>query len=416
MRLLESYWGTKNHFPYPGVTKNKNYHWLLTIAFSLFAFTLVAAATQSSMVATHMAEKMHTSQSAILLADSLRMCATAAMLFPADWLYKKLGLRNALMLGCALWTIPNFVYPFLTSVGWLYVFKILQGMNSFCFPLMLSTILKWAPSKDHGSVSSIYNGFYMSGACLGSITVMLAEKVNAWYMSSILVGLVALAGWIATAYVAVDKDDAPAEAMPKPISGRKLLSMPATWLMIVAFSACNWVDLSVNTDLPVYAQFLGFSVSSSGTLMIIISVSTLVSSLIAGKVSDFAAKRCGTDVLRQRVMVFAAGFVVAMASFVGVIFARSYAALVVFSVITMAGASWSNGTFWAIPPLLYSADDLESGTSTVTAFSNLVNPVATFVVGVLCGGRGAWTAAWTVSILVCLISMTCGCLLVRHKS
>ena len=338
------------------------------------------------------------------------------MLFPADWLYKKLGLRNALMLGCALWTIPNFVYPFLTSVGWLYVFKILQGMNSFCFPLMLSTILKWAPSKDHGSVSSIYNGFYMSGACLGSITVMLAEKVNAWYMSSILVGLVALAGWIATAYVAVDKDDAPAEAMPKPISGRKLLSMPATWLMIVAFSACNWVDLSVNTDLPVYAQFLGFSVSSSGTLMIIISVSTLVSSLIAGKVSDFAAKRCGTDVLRQRVMVFAAGFVVAMASFVGVIFARSYAALVVFSVITMAGASWSNGTFWAIPPLLYSADDLESGTSTVTAFSNLVNPVATFVVGVLCGGRGAWTAAWTVSILVCLISMTCGCLLVRHKS
>lgn len=415
MRLLGSLLENKQPFPLPGITKKENYPWFLTVIFSIFVFTFVGSATQSSMIAGYMAEKMNVSQSAILAADSLRMGATAASLFAANWMYRKLGLRTSLMISSALWTIPHFLFPFLPTVGWLYVFKFLQGLNGFCFPLFLSTILKWAPPRNHGSVSAVFNGFYMSGAFLGSITVLIAEKVQAWYMSSILLGLVALTGWIGIALTAVDKKSPATEAAPVKGLSRKLLAAPATWLMFIAFSACNWVDMAVNTDMPIYAQFLGIPVSASSGMMIIISVSTLISSLVAGKVSDLVAARQEKQVLRRRVLVFSTGFVVAIVGFLFVISARSYPALLTASVVTMVGASWANGTFWAIPPLFFTGDTLETGTSIVTALSNLVCPISTFVVGVLCGGRNAWAAGWMICVFVCVVSMACGLRLIKHK-
>lgn len=408
--------GHKYSFPIDGITEKKNYHWMLSVVFALFVFTFSASATQSSLVAGHMAEMLHTSQSAVLAADSLRLCATAASLFAANLLYERWGLRPVLMVSCALWTIPNFLFPFAPSVGWLYVFKFIQGLNSFSFPVFLATILKWAPSREHGAASAIFNGFYISGACLGSVTVMLCERIGAWYLSSVLIGLVALTGWIGIAYVAVDKNvPGGAGQNGRSPDKRAVYRMPATWLMILAFTACNWVDMAVNTDMPVYAQDMGFSVASSSFLMIAISIATLVSALVAGKVSDKLAGRSSGGALRTRVLVFAAGFVCCAVALVILNFVGSFQALAVCSVVIMIGASWASGTFWAIPPLLYGESQLNSGTGVCTAFSNLVCPVSTFVVGVLCGGNGAWAAGWFISAAVCVASMICGLLLIGQK-
>jgi len=406
----------KYSFPVKGITEKRYYHWMLAAVFALFVFTFSASATQASLTAGYMAEKLGVNQSTVLAADSLRLCATAGALFLANPLYERWGLRPVLMLSCALWTIPNFLFPFLPSAGWLYVFKFIQGLNSFSFPLFLATILKWAPSCEHGAASALFNGFYISGACLGSAAVMLSERIGAWHMSSVLIGLVALTGWMGIAYIAVDRE-APSGKDKRGRSLEKgiIYRMPGTWLMIAAFLACNWVDMAVNTDMPVYAQDLGFSVASSSSMMLMISISTLISSLAAGKISDELAARSKGGTLRMRVLVFAAGFVLCIAALIAVSFVKSYRMLAACSIVIMIGASWASGTFWAIPPLLYNDEQLNSGTGVCTAFSNLVCPVSTFVVGVLCGGNGAWPAGWLISSAVCLFSMSCSFLLLYRR-
>lgn len=396
----------------------KKYYWvLLAITYSLFVFTFGASATQSSLVSLYMAEKMGATQANVLLADSLRLCTTSASLFFTDYFYDKWKLYRFLMICCALWTIPIFLFPFLPSVGWLYVVKVIQGINAPCFPLLLATLLKWTPSNRYGTASAIFNGFYISGSCLGSIAVVSAERMGAWYLSSVFVGIVALIAWIVIAAITQDRDIENSELSNAETAkqNKAVLRMPATWLMVIAFSACNWVDLAVNADLPVYAQVMGFSVNSASSLMIIVSSVTLITSLIAGAVSDSAAGR-GKNLLRQRVLVFVIGFIVCITALIAITRVRTYAELIVCSVIAMAGVSWSNGTFWAIPPLFYGDELINSGTSACTAYSNLVNPIATYVVGVLCGGNGLWSVGWLISAAVCAVSMLCGIALAQKNS
>ena len=72
--------------------------------------------------------------------------------------------------------------------------------------------------------------------------------------------------------------------------------------------------------------------------------------------------------------------------------------------LMMFGANWGMGVFYALPVELYSAEDNVAATAFCSGASNIPNPIAPMVVGVLLGTNGHWTAAWMTCAAVSAVS------------
>ena len=143
-----------------------------------------------------------------------------------------------------------------------------------------------------------------------------------------------------------------------------------------------------------------------------ISVITVVSSILAGGVSDFLADRTVRKV-RSRSLVMGAGYVLSAVGAALLPFAApaGYLPLLLSSCAMMFGASWAAGVFWALPSQLYRPEDNVAGTAFCSGASNIPNPIAPMVVGVMLGTQGYWTAAWMTCAAASAISLLASILL-----
>lgn len=89
--------------------------------------------------------------------------------------------------------------------------------------------------------------------------------------------------------------------------------------------------------------------------------------------------------------------------------------LAVASCAMMFGASWAAGVFWALPSAVYTPEEQVAGTAFCSGASNLPNPVAPMVVGVLLGTHGHWTAAWMTCAAASAASLLASLLIPRQS-
>lgn len=169
--------------------------------------------------------------------------------------------------------------------------------------------------------------------------------------------------------------------------------------------------------MSVYANIIGYSYGQTGNLMLAISFVTVISSIMAGGVSDWFAMRAKNKV-KSRSMIMATGY--GLSTMAAVLLpnasAIGFLPLALVSCAMMFGVSWAAGVFWALPIEVYTEDDNIPGTAFCSGAANIPNPIAPMVVGVLLGSNGHWTAGWLTCALVSVLSLLSSLVLARHKN
>lgn len=406
------------------ITKHKSYPWLVVICYSLLGIFCPAAVTQFSLVVSDLAKALNVDSDVILLADSTRAVCLVCAMFLSSYVYKKLGLRKTIALGLMFQIAPQFLIPLavnLNSVPLVFLLKGMQGLNSMSFPLYIYTITIWMSEKYVALATAIFNGSFVAGSGIGAWISGKIIPIFGWQSSFYVVGGMCLLFALPVLLITRDKTQ---QEMKQQVKVKKkdnvygsIIKQPITWLMVISLIANTWVSQAVTVDMSVYASSLGLDYGQTGNLMLVISFVTVISSVLAGGVSDWFALKFNNKV-KVRSIIMALGYVLSMLACTALpMLANSgFAGLAIASCLMMFGASWAGGVFWALPVELYSKDDNVSGTAFCSGASNIPNPIAPMVVGVLCGSNGNWNIGWYSCAIVSALSMLASFALAKQKA
>ena len=371
-----------------------------------------AAVTQFSMVVDDLAEIFEVSRSVILTTDTVRaVCLVIAMFF-GGIVSGKLGLKKTMVLGICFQVFPQLLMPVAISTRslvMLFVLKGLQGLNAMAFPLYISAIVMWMSSKYTALATAIFNGSFAAGSGIGAFISGKIIPVFGASASFTVIG--AACGILAIPAILLTHEKQDVRRVPKngaveTESYSNIIRLPATWFLIFALAANTWVTQSVTVDMSVFTAGMGYGYSERGSLMLWVSIITVVSSITAGAVSDYFASK-SDDPLNSRIAVMIIGYVLSFAASVFIVgaAAKGFSVLAVTVCIMVFGASWAGGVFWSLPRLVYSNDDQILGTAFCSGASNIPNPIAPLVVGVMLGGRGLWQLGWGTCSAISLLSL-----------
>lgn len=408
------------------ITEKKYYPWLLVICYSLLGVFFPAAVTQFSMVVGDVAEALQVDRQVVLLADSTRAVCLVCAMFLSSYVYKKFGLRKTMALGLMFQILPQFFVPVavrIHCVPMLFVLKGMQGLNSMAFPLYISTITMWMSERYVALATAIFNGSFVAGSGVGAWISGKIIPALGWEASFFAVGGICLFFAIPVLCITRDKPSVKTEEPAADGTKKKgnvygsIIRQPITWILVAALIANTWVAQAVTVDMSVYANSIGFTYGQTGNLMLAISVVTVISSILAGAVSDWFAARV-KDRIKSRSVIMGLGYVLsAVSAFLLPMAARTgFMGLALAACLMMFGASWAAGVFWALPVEVYAPEDNVAGTAFCSGASNIPNPIAPMVVGVILGSSGNWTAGWMTCAAVSLLSVIASFLVPNYRT
>lgn len=394
------------------LTSKKYYPVLLIVLYSLLGMTIPAAVSQFTMSATEIANTMKVSEQTILSAETVRASCLVVSMFLSNVIYRRLGLKRTIALGISFQIIPQFILPTAINAGsvpLLFLLKGMQGCNSIAFPLYISAILMWVDDAYAGFSTAFFNGSFIAGNGLGGwLTARLIPGFG-WQPSFYIIGVFCIIFALPAIIVTEENEERKKRINNKSKSEKgsyvKIAKMAATWAVILASLSSSWTSQAVMVDLPLYSSYLKYNYSQSGNLMFLISIITVVTSIIAGLVSDklyvISKKK-----FRSRCLVLSFGYIIAafasvilpMAADKGFIIYSAFAGLIV------AGSSWASGALWPVINYVYPPEDAVAGTSFCSSASTISNPIAPFVTGVVLGSVGKWQTAWWIAAIISVIS------------
>lgn len=406
------------------MTTHKNYPWLIVFCYSILGVCFPAAVTQFSMSVASIAQELAVPERTILLADTFRAICLVCGMFLSTLVYKRLGLRRTILLGISFQVLPQFLIPMavsMHSLPLLYLFKGMQGLNSVAFPLYIFNITSWIQNRSKGLATAIFNGSFSAGAGVGAWISGQLIPLFGWRFSFYVLGgcclVLAVPALLITRekpQLAPDVPAANAHTNDADARYRAILTSPVTWVLVSGLLAYTWVSQSVTVDMSVYSVSLGYSYGQTGNLMLMISAGTVFASIMGGAVSDWFAARASNK-LRSRTRVLSLGYLLSAtaALLLPMVAGTGFAGISIAACAMMLGTSWVQGVFWAIPSEVYTAQDSVAATSICSGTSNLVNPLAPMVVGVVLGANGMWQAAWLTCAVASALSLCAILLLPR---
>lgn len=403
------------------LTNRKSYPWLLVGCYSLLGIFCPAAVTQFSMVVGDLAQAMGVDSQTILLSDTARAVCLVVAMFLSSYVYRRLGLRKTIALGLLLQTLPQFLIPLAVdfqSLPMLFVVKAMQGLNAMAFPLYISTITMWMDERYTALATAVFNGSFAAGSGVGAWLSGIIVPALGWRASFLAIGVMCAVLAIPVVVFTRDKPRAItcADTPRKEGVYSAILRRPVTWILVLALLANTWVTQAVTVDMSVYAQGMGYSYGETGSLMLAISFVTVISSVVGGAASDWFAAKSRRRV-RARSAVMGAGYLLSAlaAALLPTASNLGFLPLALAACAMMFGVSWAAGVFWALPSEIYSADENVAGTAFCSGASNIPNPIAPMVVGVVLGTRGYWGAAWMTCAITSAASLLASGLLCRRK-
>lgn len=402
------------------ITERKYYPLILVIFYSCLGITLPASVTQFSMVVSELSQVMNVNKQIILLADTFRATCLVFALFLSSYIYKKIGLKKAITLGLMFQILPQFFIPIvikLQSIPFLFLLKGIQGFNAIAFPLYLYSIIIWMPSRFKGLATAVFNGSFVAGAGIGAWISGKIIPTLGWNISFYFIGVLCLIFAVPALILTRDRLDTINEHEQQVLDKKKsvygaVVKNPITWLLITTLIANTWVSQAITVDMSVYAKEMGYNYNQIGNLMLIISIVTVIGSIMAGGVSDYFAGKSNSP-LKTRSFILGMGYLVSAiaAVFLPFVAKINFNYVVIASALMMFGVSWAAGVFWALPSDIYKPEDNIAGTAFCSGASNIPNPIAPMVVGVVLGTNGFWTIGWLTCALVSIISFVASRLL-----
>ena len=395
------------------------YGWLMVAAFSLTGMNMPAGVTQYSMTVEALSTQLAVTVEAILFGDTLRASFLVLGMLASGLFHKRFGFRVTFAIGMTCQIIGQIAIPLCTNIPTYYIFKILQGCNAIAYPLYISTILKIIPERNHGMATAIFNGFFATGSGLGALVAGLVIPAFGWKASYwVLAVFAAVCALIVLALVGPADLKAHHHNSPgRAGSYASILRKPVTWALLITILTSNWVIAAVTVDLSVFSADLGHKLSYSAFLISTVSIVNLIASIGSGAISDRCSARSSSP-SRTRIAVLVIGYIAVLLATLGfgILPMEQETFLLAASALMMFGAAWVAGGFWALLPRYYHQNEAASGVSICTGLSNIANPLAPLIVGVLLGSSGYWIAGWLTCGGLAVLSIFSMAVLYRREN
>lgn len=218
--------------------------WLIALLFVAIALNYVDRQVLSLLKPTLEAEFGWTSSDYAHLGSAFQIAAASALLF-VGWFVDRVGVRLALGLGVALWSLAGMAHAFASSVQQFVVARVaLAVAESVGTPAAVKTAAVYLPLKQRSFALGLFNTAPNIGAILTPLLIPPLALAFGWRAAFIFTGALGLV-WVIF-WILGTRNLAPVEATtaasPKPASWGSLLKARSSWTIVgaKAFSDLVW--------------------------------------------------------------------------------------------------------------------------------------------------------------------------------
>ena len=143
---------------------------IVTIGVMMAVLLQVLDTTIANVALPHMQASLSASQDTINWVLTSYIVASAIALPISGWLADKVGRKRLLLISVVLFTVASMLCATATSLGEMVVFRALQGVGgAFIVPLAQATLFDINPREKHGQAMALFGGGVMIGPILGPV-------------------------------------------------------------------------------------------------------------------------------------------------------------------------------------------------------------------------------------------------------
>ncbi len=209
---------------------------LITLLFVAIALNYVDRQVLALLKPTLEAEFGWTSSDYAHLGSAFQIAAASALLF-VGWIVDRVGVRLALGLGVALWSLAGMAHAFAGTVQQFVVARVaLAAAETVGTPAAIKTAAVYLPLKQRSFALGLFNTAPNIGAILTPLLIPPLALAFGWRAAFLLTGGLGLV-WVVFWIVGTRKlrpVDAVTAATPRPASWATLLRARTTWTIIGA--------------------------------------------------------------------------------------------------------------------------------------------------------------------------------------
>lgn len=260
---------------------------LLLAAIVLVGLNLRPFITGIGPLATDISEQTSLGLQGISLLTLVPMCLMGAVAFAGPTLQARVGARRSILVALAVLAVASFLRLFVWT-GWQMVATAaLLGLGAAVVQAMFPGVIKRYFPAHVGVVMGLYSAMLMGGGAVGAqLAPLIAVTANDWHVGLAWMAFPALlALWLCARSLPVDgrKGDDASKASA-------FLKRPRTWLLMACFGLANGGYSTAVAWLSPFYRDLGWSASSSGSLLAVMAVcqagAALLLPVLAGRHND----------------------------------------------------------------------------------------------------------------------------------
>jgi MFS family permease len=339
-------------------------------------------------------------------------------LIPVGVLADRLGARHTNSIGISLWSAATVITGFAPTLGVLVATRLFMGAGeSTTYPAAGRVIREWAPIKERGFATAVFNAGAYAGPGFGAVVTGWVISQTDWRTAFILAGLVGMvwlvpwllfyqkpedAKWLPAAErdVIIANRDAEPEASTtgQPAMGlMDLLRTKTMWGIALTQGCAVYTQYLFLTWLPSYLQTTrDLSILKTGFYTAAPYLGAMIFSMIVGKVSDRllsnSSARSGTR-RRMIVAMMLSSSVIVLAPIVDSVWVN-----ILLLMVSLTGISSSIALNVAlVNDLLRDPRSAGKAISIAIVGGNLFGVMAPVVTGYVVAGAGGYAMAFVVA-------------------
>jgi DHA2 family multidrug resistance protein len=143
---------------------------IVTIGVMMAVLLQVLDTTIANVALPHMQASLSATQDTINWVLTSYIVASAIALPISGWLADKVGRKRLLLISVVVFTVASVLCATATSLGEMVLFRALQGVGgAFIVPLAQATLFDINPREKHGQAMALFGGGVMIGPILGPV-------------------------------------------------------------------------------------------------------------------------------------------------------------------------------------------------------------------------------------------------------
>jgi MFS transporter, ACS family, D-galactonate transporter len=275
---------------------------------------------------------------------------------PAGAVVDRIGIRRVYAGAFLVWSLASASIAVARGATDVLAMRLVLGLAEAVGPIAsLSFIRRNFAGPEQGLPTAIYIGGQNAGPALGALLgTMLLDRFG-WRMMFALTGLGALL-WLPGWWALAPRDDAAAPKVAPPTAAPGVAPLQvwsavagsgAFWAMLAAIFLSSYYWYFVLTWVPAYLTMVrGFSTLEMGWVLSVPLFVMAVLNIVAGRIADGVAKRCG-NVFRVRLTFAAVAYLCAGALLLLLVVPGRGAVMPILTV-SMCAIGIGNSNYWAL--------------------------------------------------------------------